>query len=238
MASPISTNSKWPLTTVEPSGLVSILANDRQIASVQKAWRSVGRIGSVETLIGIVRTRSGLVVPQRRPGPVALARLNRPAGGRFIQDAAPWAAVDCGQIPGEFGPIWHAQSHLPAWMPVIRSIRSARPKSRWRPKYCGKKSGSARTRDLRTCSSKSRPSPTSSGWKPAAAAAAAGRRHPVRLQDRRDACRDGRSRFEARDAVAASIRPRPILTASRRSRSRRCSRSATSSRPTRTGGVR
>jgi hypothetical protein len=39
------------------------LANDRQIASVQKAWRSVGRIGSVETLIGIVRTRSGLWFP-------------------------------------------------------------------------------------------------------------------------------------------------------------------------------
>jgi hypothetical protein len=63
------------------------LANDRQIASVQKAWRSVGRIGSVETLIGIVRNKIRFVVPQRRPGAVALARVEPVEGGRFIQDA-------------------------------------------------------------------------------------------------------------------------------------------------------
>ena len=42
-------------------------------------------------------------------------------------------------------------------------------------------------------------------------AAAAGRRHPVRLQDRRDACRDGRSRFEARDGVAGVFDQGPSL---------------------------
>ena len=36
------------------------------------------------------------------------------------------------------------------------------------------------------------------GWKPAARAPRGGRRHPVRQQDRRDACRDGRSRIRRR----------------------------------------
>src|SRR5262245_6141095 len=49
-------NSKWPLTLAQPSGLVSTLANDRQIASVQNAWRSAGRIRSVEALNCIVGT--------------------------------------------------------------------------------------------------------------------------------------------------------------------------------------
>jgi hypothetical protein len=38
----------------EPIGLVSTLANDRQIASVQNAWRSAGRIFSVETAVGLI----------------------------------------------------------------------------------------------------------------------------------------------------------------------------------------
>jgi hypothetical protein len=51
---PTSTNSKRPLTVAEPIGLVSTLANERQIASVQNAWRSAGRIRSVETAIGLI----------------------------------------------------------------------------------------------------------------------------------------------------------------------------------------
>ena len=39
----------------------------------------------------------------------------------------------------------------------------------------------------------------------------AGGRHPVRQQDRRNACRDGRSRFEARDGVARVFDQGPSL---------------------------
>ena len=42
-------------------------------------------------------------------------------------------------------------------------------------------------------------------------APAAGRRYPVRQQDRRDARRDGRSRFEARDRVARVFDQGPSL---------------------------
>ena len=44
-------------------------------------------------------------------------------------------------------------------MPVIRSIRSARPRSRWRPRYCRARRISGRMRDLPMCNWRSRPSP-------------------------------------------------------------------------------
>src|SRR6185295_13046375 len=78
--------------------------------------RRAERLGSVETLIGIVRIRSGLWSPsvaqdrwlwQGRTDWRWQVHSRRGAAGR--RRLRPNS--------GEFGPIWYAQSRLPAWMP-------------------------------------------------------------------------------------------------------------------------